>query len=95
MTVVERPLTGEALALTDVELVITGGGATDDEEEPLVATDPDFPGDVPEIFLVASFTSWNFSINCRYYKGDYITLITLEREKGGIHDKRRGIYIPY
>lgn len=61
MTVVERPLTGEALALTDVELVITGGGAT--EEEPLVATDPDFPGDVPEIFLVASLTSWNFSMN--------------------------------
>lgn len=58
---VDRPLTGDALALTDVELVLlaTTPGAV--PVEPLLveppAEDDVLPGDVPLILLVASFTS--------------------------------------
>jgi hypothetical protein len=58
----ERLLTGEAFALAEVELVILVGAAGVGVE-PLVALVDDFPGDVPLMFFVASFTSWNFSIN--------------------------------
>lgn len=63
----ERLLTGEALALADVELVILVGAAGVGVE-PLVAELVDLPGDVPLILLVASLTSWNFSINCSNHK---------------------------
>jgi hypothetical protein len=46
--VTERPLTGDALALAEVELLVAGA-------EPLVALLAG--GDVPLIFFVASFTS--------------------------------------
>lgn len=63
LAIAERLLTGEALALADVELVILVGAATGaDVVEPL-AVDV-LPGDAPLMFLVASLTSWNFSINC-------------------------------
>lgn len=58
----ERLLTGEALALAEVELVILVGAAGVGVE-PLVALVDDLPGDVPLMFFVASFTSWNFSMN--------------------------------
>lgn len=58
----ERLLTGEALALADVEFVMLVGAAGVGVE-PLVLLDAVLPGDVPLIFFVASLTSWNFSIN--------------------------------
>ena len=52
----ERPLTGDALALADVELLVAGA-------EPFVGPVLLLGGDVPLMFLVASLTSWNFSMN--------------------------------
>ena len=68
----ERLLTGEALALADVELPILAGAAgVGVADDPLVvggvlgvAVPPTGPL-APLMFLVASFTSWNFSINCK------------------------------
>lgn len=66
---VERPLTGEALALADVELVMLPLLATapaDVTADPLLVelpTDDVLAADPPLILLVASFTSWNFSMN--------------------------------
>ncbi len=58
----ERLLTGEAFALAEVEFVILVGAAGVGVV-PLVALVDDLPGDVPLMFFVASFTSWNFSMN--------------------------------
>lgn len=46
----ERPLTGDALALADVELLVAGA-------EPFVGPVLLLGGDVPLMFLVASLTS--------------------------------------
>lgn len=48
--VTERPLTGDALALAEVELLVA-------DAEPLVAPVLLAGGDVPLIFFVASLTS--------------------------------------
>ncbi len=60
----ERLLTGEALALAEVELVILVGAAGVGVDPFVAAPVADLPGDVPLMFFVASLTSWNFSINC-------------------------------
>lgn len=64
VAIAERLLTGEALALAEVEFVMLVGAAGVGVEPLVAAPDVDLPGDVPLMFLVASFTSWNFSINC-------------------------------
>lgn len=52
----DRPLTGEAFALTEAELVRPDGAPA---VEPFVVFAPAavLPGEVPLIFFVASFTS--------------------------------------
>lgn len=81
-----RLLTGDALALTDVELLIAddtapeaGAGAAgttagDGADPPFAVAGAgtmgaDLPGEVPLMLFVASFTSWNFSINCKQARG--------------------------
>ena len=85
LLVAARLLTGDALALADVELLIaeetteavagagadgptTGAaGAATGAADPPLAVDAGaaLPGDVPLMLFVASFTSWNFSMNCK------------------------------
>lgn len=60
----ERLLTGDALALAEVEFVMLVGAAGVGVDPLVAVPDDDLPGDVPLMFFVASFTSWNFSINC-------------------------------
>lgn len=77
----ERLLTGEALALVDVELVMQAGAAGIGvvllgAEEPFVVAGGVLAGAVPLIVFVASFTSWNFSINCRFNQREPL-LITI------------------
>ena len=70
--ITERLLTGDALALADVELpMLDGAAGVGVVDDPFVATADAATADAvvfpvePLMFFVASFTSWNFSINCK------------------------------